>query len=356
MTDLESFEILKVLFSDDSTTELMWNGYHHLFIEQGGKLTQIDSPFESQEAFELLILKLQESESSTKTSDLTFDGILPDGSRFHITLPPLSPFGPTLTIRRFSKANRGIRALVNSGFLTEKASVFLAACVKARMNLIISGAAGSGKTTLLNALASQIGRDERIITVEDIPEISLDHSNWVRLIAQPHMGQSVRRCLTGTLRMRPDRIIVGECRSSEALEMLQVMNTGHDGCISTIHSNSASDTLTRLESLVLFHAGVDIPIKALRKQIADTIDLIVHVTKSSTGQRQVDEILQIVGMEGDVITRLPIFHRLGRRKEARLVSAGHVPTFISRVERYGTLLPKNFFDPSAFELIAPEAA
>lgn len=356
MKDLKLFDFLTSLLNDDSITELMWNDYSQLFIEQNGRLLEVQSPFPSTEAYENLISELQKFESSTKPTNLSCDGILTDGSRFHITLPPLSPDGPTLTIRKFSKARRGIRALIGSGFLTEKAATFLEVCVKARLNLIISGAAGCGKTTLLNALASQIGESERVVTVEDIPEVSLKHSNWVRLVAQPNKGESVRQCLVGTLRMRPDRIIVGECRSSETLEMLQAMNTGHDGCISTIHSNSAIDTLTRLESLVLFHSSAEIPIKALRKQIVDAIDLIIHVKKSPTGQRQIDEILEIVGMEGDTITRLPIFGRHGAKRETSLVSTGHVPTFISRIERHSPILAKNFFDSAAFEPATLRAA
>src|SRR5262249_47523067 len=262
---------------------------------------------------------------------LQFDGMLPDGSRFHITLPPHSPDHPTLSIRKFAPKHKGLESLVASGALSKKAAQFLEACVRARLNILISGSGSSGKTTMLNALCSKVEFGERIITIEDVPEIQLDHPNWVRLVAvQGERGGSPRDCVIGSLRMRPDRLVVGECRSSEALEMLQAMNTGHDGGMTTLHANSTRDALTRLEALILFHVGVDIPLKSLRRQIVDALDLVIHLRKVRTGQRQVEEILGLESMETDIITRSSLFKRDTAKDGGKLLSTGIVPKFMDR--------------------------
>jgi Flp pilus assembly CpaF family ATPase len=346
---MEQFKILEELLAQTDIDELMFNGHRHLFVERQGLLEAWASPFTSSRVFDDLIAKICQLQNTTSATGLDYDGMLPDGSRFHVTKPPLSPDGPTLTIRKFSAANRGLDNLVGNGFLSQKAARFLEACTLARMNIVISGATSSGKTTLLGALASRIPLNERVITIEDIPEIKLSHSNWVRLLAvREDKGVSVRECLIGCLRMRPDRIIVGECRSSEALEMLQAMNTGHDGSLTTLHANSSNDVLSRLEALVLFHAGAEVPLKALRRQIVDAVDLIVQVRKSPGGRRQVEEIVELVGMEGDVITRSPLFKIAGPKAQEKLMSTGHVPTFLKRIEERGIHLPRDFFDPKSF--------
>jgi pilus assembly protein CpaF len=207
------------------------------------------------------------------------------------------------------------------------------------MNILISGATGAGKTTLLNALASLISENERIITVEDVAEMQLQHKNWVRLLARPESpGATVRDCLIGSLRMRPDRILVGECRSKETLEMLQIMNTGHEGGMSTIHANSTGDALTRLESLILFHAGAEIPLRALRRQIVDALDLIVHMGRAPTGERYIQEIMEVSGMEGDIITRQSLFKCARGSHELKMT--GQVPKFQHQLDAW---ISRDFF-------------
>lgn len=338
------------LLQDDSLNDLMFNGCESAFAERHGKMEAVAHPWPTPERFEAVVGALAGLKSiSGSVKTLQFDGILPDGSRFHVTLPPLSPFGPTLTVRRFSPAHRGLENMIAQGTCSAKAGRFLEACVQGRLNILISGATGAGKTTLLNALCSRLDTRERVVTIEDIPEIQLNHPNWVRLVAVPAADVSIRSCLVGSLRMRPDRIVVGECRSDETLDMLQAMNTGHDGGMTTLHANSTGDALVRLESLILFHAGAEIPLRALRRQIVDAIDLVVQMRKGPDGRRQIEEILELVGMEGDVITRQPLFKQTGEKAARRLLGTGHAPTFLKRLEERGAGLPKNFFDPAAFE-------
>ena len=247
--------------------------------------------------------------------------------------------------------HHGLESLVENGAITKKVAQFLEACVHARINIMISGATSSGKTTMLNALCSKVDIKERIITIEDIPEVQLGHPNWVRLVGVPdERGGTLRDCVVGSLRMRPDRLVIGECRSSEALEMLQAMNTGHDGGMTTIHANSSKDTLTRLESLILFHAGADVPLKSLRRQIVDALDMIVHLRKDRNGRRVVEEILGLESMEGDIITRTVLFKREQvRGGTTKLVSTGLVPRFNERFKDRGVPLPQFFFDPMSYE-------
>lgn len=342
---------LEQLMNDPGISEFMWNSFEQSYVEFNGSLRPFPSPMKSREEYDRLIHELSQLPNTVGSNGLSFDGILPDGSRFHVTLPPLSPHGATLTIRRFSRQHRNMRDLVSSGFLTSKLAMFLEACVKAKINILISGSTGAGKTTLLNALASTVDPNERIVTIEDIPELQLRHSNWVRLLAvRDERVITVRDCLIGSLRMRPDRIIIGECRSSEALEMLQAMNTGHDGGMTTVHASSSGDALTRLESLILFHAGAEIPIRPLRKQVSDALDLIIQIKRGANGQRFVEEVLEVVGMEGDVITRLPIFKRPENKMEfGKTLTTGHPPAFIERLKNRGIVLPKDFFDPRTLE-------
>lgn len=340
---------LLVLLNDSDINEIMWNGYNKAFLEWNGTMSSFISPFKSAGEFEDLLKDLAQVKNTVSSGGLSFDGILADGSRFHVTLPPLSPNEPTLTVRKFSKHLKQLTDLIATGFMSKKLAMFLSACVKAKLNILISGATGAGKTTLLNVLSSLADPRERIITIEDIPELRLKQTNWVRLLAVKDR-MSVRDCVVGSLRMRPDRLIVGECRSSEALEMLQALNTGHEGGMTTIHANSSEDALTRLESLVLFHAGADIPIRPLRRQIVDALDVIVQVKKGSGGQRYIEEVLEVVGMEGDIITRLPLFKRPTNKAEfGKTITTGHPPHFLQRLESKGLILPKGFFDPAILE-------
>jgi pilus assembly protein CpaF len=343
-------EFLTELLDDAHLNELLFNGPARAYAERDGKLQQIPSPFESEHDFELCLATISALPNTVSIGRLQFDGMLPNGSRFHITRPPHSPDYATLSIRKFMPKHRGLESLVESGAITKKVAQFLEACVHARINILISGATSSGKTTMLNALCSKVDINERIITIEDIPEVQLQHPNWVRLVGVPdERGGTLRDCVVGSLRMRPDRLVIGECRSSEALEMLQAMNTGHDGGMTTVHANSSKDTLTRLESLILFHAGVDIPLRSLRRQIVDAIDMIIHLKKDRSGQRQVDEILGLESMEGDIITRTVLFKREPTRGGTKLVGAGLVPKFNDRFKDRGVPLPQYFFDPLAYE-------
>ena len=342
---------LEGVLNDPSITEFMWNSFDKAFVEWNGKLQAVPSPFRSAAEFQALVIELTKLPNTIAGQGVTFDGMLPDGSRFHATLPPLTPGGPSLTIRKFSRRLKDMNDLVQAGFMSKKLGAFLEACVKGRLNVVISGATGAGKTTLLNCLSGLSAESERIVTIEDIPELSLHHENWVRLLAVRGEGQvSVREALVGCLRMRPDRIIVGECRSSETLEMLQAMNTGHDGGMTTIHANSTDDALTRLETLMLFHAGADIPLKAMRRQIVDALDLVIQIKRGPNGQRYVEEVMEVVGLEGDVITRLPLFKRPAGKDGGHAVATGHPPRFLQTLAERGVTLPKGFFEAAAFEV------
>ncbi|PYS43016.1 MAG: hypothetical protein DMG14_02090 [Acidobacteria bacterium] len=343
-------EVLTRILVDEHLNELMFNGHQHAYAEREGKLQPITSPFKNEHDFEEALTLITGMPNTVIIGRLQWDGMLPNGSRFHITRPPHSPDYATLSIRKFMPKHRGLESLVVAGALSKKAGQFLDACVRARVNIMISGSTSSGKTTMLNALCSRVDISERIITIEDIPEIQLEHPNWVRLVAVPdERGGTLRECVVGSLRMRPDRLVVGECRSAEALEMLQAMNTGHDGGMTTLHANSSKDTLTRLESLILFHAGAEIPLRSLRRQIVDALDLIIHLKKDRNGKRQVEEILGLESMEGDIITRTSLFKREATKNDSKLLSTGMVPKFVERFKERGVPLPQYFFDPMALE-------
>lgn len=345
-------QMLKPYMADPAISELMFNAYDRFFIERDGKIVVASSPFQSDSQFETTLDEMAALKSANSGSGFDCDGILPDGSRFHITRPPLSPYSSTLTIRKFGSTYRGLEKLITAGFLSTKCARFLEACVQARISIVISGSTGAGKTTMLNALCSKVPTGERVITVEDIPEIQLTHPNWVRLVSVrgDKGGVTTGDCLVSSVRMRPDRIVVGECRSNEVVPMLQAMNSGHEGSMTTVHANSSADALTRLESLVMFHSGVEIPIKILRKQISDAIDLIIQVKKSSDGKRHVEEVLEVVGMESDVITRQPLFKLNGDKGRGKLVCSGQSPNFLKRLEDHRVVLPKDFFNPTAHEI------
>lgn len=349
---MDPLQILRPYLAEPTVTELMFNRHDQFFIEREGRIELASSPFQSENQFESLLDQIGRLKTASSANGLDFDGILPDGSRFHITRPPMSPYSSTLTIRKFSAVYRGLEKLVASGFMTNKAARFLEACVLARLNIMISGSTGAGKTTLLNALCSKVPLHERIITVEDIPEIQLNHPNWVRLVSVRAGGEktaAMKDCLVSSLRMRPDRIVVGECRSSEAVEMMQAMNSGHEGSMTTIHANSTGDALTKLETLIIFHSGVDIPLKSLRRQIVDAVDLVIQVKKTADGKRHIEEVMEVVGMENDTITRLSLFKLGGEKGRGRLKGTGQAPTFLKRFEERSIILPRDFFDPAAHD-------
>ncbi len=348
---------LEPLLADESITEIMVNGPHKIFIERQGKIEKVNMSFESDDHLMRIIDRIV-SPLGRRIDEASpmVNARLPDGSRVNAIIPPLALNGPTLTIRKFSKIPLTVEDLVRFGTITEEAMEFLKACVVARINIIVSGGTGSGKTTLLNVLSSFIPSDERIITIEDAAELQLRQEHVVTLEARPPNIEGkgavpIRDLVVNSLRMRPDRIVVGECRSGEALDMLQAMNTGHEGSLTTAHSNSPRDTLSRLETMCLM-AGMDLPVRAIREQIASAIDLIVHQERFRDGTRKVVNITEVQGMEGDVIVMSDIFQfeqqgMEGGRVIGRLKPTGIRPKFIERIEAANIHLPAGIFGVSA---------
>jgi pilus assembly protein CpaF len=283
------------------------------------------------------------------------DARLSDGSRVNIIIPPLAIDGPTISVRKFSKAVFSAEDLLANETLTSTIITFLQACVKARLNIIVSGGTSTGKTTLLNVLSSYIPGNERIITIEDSAELQLHQRHVVRLESRPPNVEgtgeiTIRQLVINALRMRPDRIIVGEARGGEALDMLQAMNTGHDGSLTTAHSNSPRDTLARIETMTLM-AGMDLPLRAIREQIASAINLVVHLDRLADGRRKVVYVSEVQGMEGDVVVMQDIFRFVQTgvdrgRVEGYFTAMGIRPTFMEKIETSGISLPPNIFNPT----------
>ncbi|HOP11186.1 MAG TPA: CpaF family protein [Oscillospiraceae bacterium] len=303
---------LEKLMYDAGTTEIMVNGPKNVYIERKGKIVRTDVTFDDDNQLLNVIDRIVSPLGRhIDEANPMVDARLPDGSRVNAVIPPLSLKGPLLTIRKFSKVPLTINDLIGYGSLTYKMAAFLEACVKGRLNIVISGGTGSGKTTLLNILSGYIPHDERIITIEDAAELQLRQEHVLTLESRPAnlegKGQiAIRDLVRNALRMRPDRIVVGEVRGGEALDMLQAMNTGHDGSMTTGHANSSRDMLARMETMVLM-AGMNLPLAAIRQQIAGAIDLIVQQSRMRDGTRKVTGISEILGMEGDVITTQDIF-------------------------------------------------
>jgi pilus assembly protein CpaF len=300
------------LLKDDSVSEVMVNGPNQVYIERKGQLTLTDVRFQSDEELVRVIREIAAFVGRRIDADSPMvDCRLPDGSRVNAIIAPLAIDGASLTIRKFAKDPFSVQDLVNFGTLTAEAAAFLEACVKAHFNILVAGGTGSGKTTTLNVLSSFIPDNERVVTIEDAAELQLRQPHKVRLESRPSRidgsGRiTIRDLVVNALRMRPDRIVIGECRSGEALDMLQAMNTGHDGSLTTIHANSPRDTLARLETLVLM-SGVDLPQRAIREQIASAIHVIVQQSRIRDGSRRVTNITEIVGREGDTITLQDVF-------------------------------------------------
>jgi len=344
---------LEPLLADDSITEVMVNGPKNIFVEREGKIERANASFESDEHLMRIIDRIvaplgrRIDESSPMV-----DARLPDGSRVNAVIPPISLVGPTVTIRKFSRIPLTIQDLIGFGSITPEAVEFLRASVTARINILISGGTGSGKTTLLNVLSGFIPNDERIVTIENAAELQLRQEHVVTLESRPPniegRGEITTRDLViNTLRMRPDRIVVGECRGAEALDMLQAMNTGHDGSLTTAHSNSPRDSLARLETMVLM-AGMDLPMRAIREQIASAIQLVVHEERMRDGSRKVVSITEIQGMEGDIITMSEVFAFEQTGVEdgkviGRLRPTGIRPKFIKQIQAAGIMLPPAIF-------------
>jgi len=347
---------LQSLLEEDDITEIMVNGPRNVYIERKGKLHRVPISFESDEHVMRIIERIVAplGRRIDETSPYV-DARLPDGSRVNAIIPPISLIGPTITIRKFSQTPITIEQLIKFGTLTPEALQFLKACVEARLNIIISGGTGSGKTTLLNVLSQFIPSDERIVTMENAAELQLRQEHVVTLESRPPniegTGEiTIRQLVINSLRMRPDRIIVGEIRDEESLDMLQAMNTGHDGSMTTAHSNSPRDTLARIETMALM-SGVDLPIRAIREQIASAIDLVVHQERMRDGSRRVVSITEVIGMEGDVITMTDIFVFEQRGTEndkiiGKLTPTGLRPRSISQIEAAGINLPPSIFGVS----------
>jgi pilus assembly protein CpaF len=303
---------IETLLNDDSVTEVMVNGPDDVWLERDGKLTKTSIRFSDEHHLRRIINKIvgQVGRRVDESSPMV-DARLPDGSRVNAVLPPLSLTGPLLTIRKFSRRRWDLNELRAMGSINSEAQEFLERCVRAELNILISGGTGSGKTTLLNALSGAISDSERIVTIEDAAELRLNQRHVLRLEARPKNveGQGevpIRDLVRNSLRMRPDRIIVGEVRGAEALDMLQAMNTGHDGSLSTVHANSPRDALARVESMVLM-AGAEFPMRAVRQQLSRAIDLLVHIERFADGARRIVSITEVQRMESDTITLLDIF-------------------------------------------------
>ncbi len=345
------------LLMDPEVSEVMVNGPHQVFVERNGKLEETEIQFRDEAHVMHIIEKIvaplgrRIDESSPMV-----DARLPDGSRVNAIIPPLSLVGPTITIRKFSEDPFTMDDLLEFDTLTPEIAEFLQAAVRGRLNILVSGGTGSGKTSTLNVLSSFIGEDERIITIEDAAELKLHQQHLVKLEARPPNIEgkgavTIRDLVRNALRMRPDRIVVGEVRSGEALDMLQAMNTGHEGSLTTGHANSPRDMLSRLETMVLM-AGMELPVKAIREQIASAVDLIVHQSRLRGGERKITQVSEVQGMEGEVIVMQDIFtfNQEGVDENGKVVgqfqSTGIKPKFMDKLEAQGFQLPPETFMPA----------
>jgi pilus assembly protein CpaF len=351
--EILGFGPLQPLLEDDSTTEIMVNGSKNIYIERGGKITRVPVSFESDEHVMRIIDRIVAPMGRRIDESSPYvDARLPDGSRVNAVIPPISLVGPVITIRKFFRNPITIEQLVEFGTITPEALQFLKACVEARLNIIVSGGTGSGKTTLLNILSQFIPGDERIVTIENAAELQLRQEHVVTLESRPAniegRGEvTIRNLVINALRMRPDRIIVGEIRGEEALDMLQAMNTGHDGSMTTAHSNSPRDTLSRVETMTMM-AGMELPVRAIREQVASAIDLVIHQERMRDGSRKVVSITEVSGMEGDVITMTDIFifEHSGYENGkviGRLRPTGLRPKFMEKIDASGIHLPASIF-------------
>lgn len=354
LDDVLGFGPITPLLEDDSVTEIMVNGPDKVYVERDGRIERARVSFRSADHVMHIIERIV-SPLGRRIDEASpmVDARLPDGSRVNAVIPPISLVGPCITIRKFAREPFTIDDLVRFGTLTREMAQFLEACVKARLNIVVSGGTGSGKTTTLNVLSSFIPHDERIVTIEDAAELQLRQEHVVTLEARPPNLEgkgaiTIRDLVRNALRMRPDRIVVGEVRSGEALDMLQAMNTGHDGSLTTGHANSPRDMLARLETMVLM-AGMDLPLRAIREQISSAIDLIVHQARLRDGSRKITHLTEVQGMEGDVITMqdIYVFEQTGVDEQGRVIgrfkATGIRPKFLERFEAMGIPVPPGMF-------------
>jgi pilus assembly protein CpaF len=351
--EILGFGPIEPLLKDASVTEVMVNGPNQVYVERAGRLELTDVTFQDDDHVMRVIDRIVSPLGRRiDESSPTVDARLPDGSRVNAIIPPIALNGPVVTIRKFSKDPFSVDDLIRFGTFTAEMATFMKACVEARLNIIVSGGTGSGKTTLLNVLSSFIPSDERIVTIENAAELQLRQDHVVRLESRPPniegKGEiTIRDLVINALRMRPERIVVGECRGGEALDMLQAMNTGHDGSMTTAHANTPRDTLSRLETMCLM-AGMDLPVRAIREQIASAVDLIVQQERLKDGTRKITGITEVQGMEGDVIVMQDIFSFQQSGIEngkivGRMKPTGIRPKFMPRFEVANIYLPPNIF-------------
>ncbi len=354
LNDLMGYGPIQALLDDPDVSEIMVNGPRKVFIEKKGQLTRTNITFDDDDhvlrIIDRIVLPLGRHVDADSP---TVDARLPDGSRVNAVVRPVAIDGPSITIRKFRKDKLTVEDLINYGSMNGQMSHFLQACVKARFNIVISGGTGSGKTTLLNVMSGFIPENERILTIEDAAELQLQQEHVMRMETKSAnadgRGQvSIRELVRNSLRMRPDRIVVGEVRGGEALDMLQAMNTGHDGSLTTVHSNSPRDALSRLETLVLM-AGMDLPLKVVRQQISSAIDLIVQQTRLKDGQRMITAVTEVAGMEGEIIVLTDIFkfNQTGIGQDGKVLgelkATGIRPGFTPRLEAAGYKLGADVF-------------
>ncbi len=347
---------LEKFLNDDSITEIMVNGFDRIFIEKNGKLQMTEQTFMDEHSVMAVIERIVSPIGRRVDESQPYvDARLADGSRVNCIIHPLSLIGPCITIRKFSKKQLFDRDLIKFGTMTSDMALFMDVCVKMRKNIIVSGGTGSGKTTLLNVLSNYIPATDRILTIEDAAELRLNQPHLVRLEARPPNIEgrgaiTIRDLVRNALRMRPDRIIVGECRGGEALDMLQAMNTGHDGSLTTVHANAPRDVISRLETMVLM-SGMELPSRAIREQIASAVDIIVHESRMSDGSRKITCISEVVGLEGNQITIQDIFEfvQTGLSSQGKVVGhyrpTGAVPTFYEDLSTRGIKLDISVFQP-----------
>ena len=351
--DVIGFGPIEPLLNDTSVSEVMVNGPKKVYFERKGRLMLSDVQFDDDEHVRRVIDRIVSplGRHVDEASPIV-DARLPDGSRVNVVIPPISLVGPTITIRKFTKEKLKVDDLIRFGSVTPEIADFLRACVHARLNVVISGGTGSGKTTLLNVLSNFIQDDERIVSIEDSAELQLAKEHWIRMETRPANIEgtgaiTARDCIKATLRMRPDRVIVGECRGGEALDMLQAMNTGHDGSLTTAHANTPRDMLSRLETMVIM-AGMDLPVRAIREQISAAVDVIVQQSRMRDGSRKVTHITEVQGMEGDKVTLQDVFlFEQEAYENGKVIGAikptGVRPKFMPKIEEAGIALPPSIF-------------
>jgi pilus assembly protein CpaF len=357
--DILGYGPLEPFLHDDTVSEVMVNGPDSIYIERSGKIEHTGAAFVDDAHLMRIIDKIVSTVGRrVDESSPMVDARLPDGSRVNAIIPPLALRGPTLTIRKFSRDPYTMDDLINFGSITPKAAQFLAACVNGKLNILISGGTGTGKTTTLNAMSAYIPNVERIVTIEDAAELQLQQQHVITLESRPPNieGQGevrIRELVRNSLRMRPDRIIVGEVRGPETLDMLQAMNTGHEGSLTTIHANSPRDALSRLETLVMT-AGVELPHRAIREQIASAFDLLIQITRLVDGSRRITHVSEVLGMESDVVTLQDVFVAKPPDEEQASSAAGRLlgalectglkPHFLEKMATNGVVLPPQFFN------------